>query len=456
MTERDAGVSPRASAAGTGAPRADAAGTTELRGRARTAIAAWCLYDFGNSAFPTVIVTFLFGAYVARAVAPDIESGTAAWGHAMTISGLAVALMSPIVGAIADAGGRRKPWIAVLTAIAVVATALLWYVRPEPGSLAFALIAVAIASFGFELALVFYNAMLLQVAPQRLLGRVSGWGWAAGYAGGLLCLALSLVLFVQADPPPFGLDMAAAEPVRIAGPLVALWFALFALPLFFFVPDRKPTGRGFADAASVGILSLWATLRQVRRYGNAARFLLAQMLYLDGLHTLFVFGGIYAAGSFGMGFDEILVFGVLLNIASGIGAVGFAWVDDRLGSKPTIVIGLIALIALGIAILLVTDKTWFYALAIAIGIFLGPVQSASRSMMAHLAPASLATQFFGLAALAGKATAFIGPMMVAWLTIGFSSQRVGMATIPILLAIGLALLLTVRMPKRPGAEPPAP
>jgi UMF1 family MFS transporter len=251
-------------------------------------------------------------------------------------------------------------------------------VRPEPGSLAFALIAVAIASFGFELALVFYNAMLLQVAPQRLLGRVSGWGWAAGYAGGLLCLALSLVLFVQADPPPFGLDMAAAEPVRIAGPLVALWFALFALPLFFFVPDRKPTGRGFADAASVGMLSLWATLRQVRRYGNAARFLLAQMLYLDGLHTLFVFGGIYAAGSFGMGFDEILIFGVLLNVASGIGAVAFAWVDDRFGSKPTSVIGLLALIALGIAILLVTDKTWFYVLAVAIGIFLGPVQTTTE------------------------------------------------------------------------------
>jgi len=447
MTVHDTAVPLRASAADTGQPRS--------RSRARAAIAAWCLYDFGNSAFPTVIVTFLFGAYVARAVAPDIETGTAAWGHAMTISGLAVALMSPIVGAIADAGGRRKPWIAILTAIAVVATGLLWYVRPDPGSLAFALIAVGIASFGFELALVFYNAMLLQVAPPSAIGRVSGWGWAAGYAGGLLCLAVSLVVFVQADPAPFGLDMAMAEPVRIAGPLVALWFALFALPLFFLVPDRRPTGRGFADAASVGRLSLLVTLRQVRRYGNAARFLLAQMLYLDGLHTLFVFGGIYAAGSFGMSFDEILIFGVLLNIASGVGAVGFAWIDDHIGSKPTIVIGLVALIALGIGILLVTDKTWFYILAIAIGIFLGPVQSASRSMMAHLAPIELATQFFGLAALAGKATAFIGPMMVAWLTVGFSSQRVGMATIPILLAIGLVLLLSVKMPKRESAEPPA-
>ena len=172
------------------------------------------------------------------------------------------------------------------------------------------------------------------------------------------------------------------------------------------------------------------------------------MLYLDGLHTLFVFGGIYAAGSFGMGFDEILIFGVALNVASGIGAVAFSWVDDWLGSKPTITIGLVALILLGIAILLVGEKTWFFVLAIGIGAFLGPVQAASRSLMAHLAPPELTTQFFGLAALAGKATAFIGPLLVAWLTLGFDSQRAGMATIPLLLAVGLAILLTVKAARR--------
>lgn len=414
----------------------------------RRAIAAWCLYDFGNSAFPTVIITFLFSAYVARAVAPDIKSGTAEWGFALTIAGLAVAFMSPIVGAIADAGGRRKPWIAVLSAIAVVATALLWFVEPEPGSLTYALVAVAIGSFGFELALVFYNAMLLDVAPPRLIGRVSGWGWAAGYAGGLVCLAVALLGFVRADPPPFSLDVEMAEHVRAVGPLVAIWFAVFALPLFLMVPDRPSTGRNLFVAGIEGVRNLWHTLKQVRHHRNAARFLLAQMLYLDGLHTLFVFGGIYAAGSFGMGFDEILIFGVVLNVASGIGAVAFSWVDDWLGSKPTIVIGLVALILLGIAILLVGDKTWFFGLAIGIGAFLGPVQAASRSLMAHLAPPELTTQFFGLAALAGKATAFIGPLLVAWLTLGFDSQRAGMATIPLLLAVGLAILLTVKAARR--------
>ena len=414
----------------------------------RRAIAAWCLYDFGNSAFPTVIVTFLFSAYVARAVAPDINSGTAAWGLALTLSGFAVAIMSPIVGAIADAGGRRKPWVAVLSALAVIATALLWFVEPQPSSLTYALVAVAIGSFGFELALVFYNAMLLDVAPPRLIGRISGWGWAAGYAGGLLCLAVALLGFVRADPPPVGLDVETAEHVRATGPLVAIWFAVFALPLFFAVPDRASTGRNLFVAGIEGVRNLWHTLKQVRHHRNAARFLLAQMLYLDGLHTLFVFGGIYAAGSFGMGFDEILVFGVALNVASGIGAVAFSWVDDWLGSKPTIVIGLVALILLGIAILLVGDKNWFFVLAIGIGAFLGPVQAASRSLMAHLAPPELTTQFFGLAALAGKATAFIGPMLVAWLTLGFESQRAGMATIPLLLAVGLAILLTVKAARR--------
>lgn len=433
----------------TGSPGNNTASAAAVADRPnRRAIAAWCLYDFGNSAFPTVIITFLFSAYVARAVAPDINSGTAAWGHALTLSGFAVAIMSPIVGAIADAGGRRKPWVGVLSAIAVVATALLWFVEPQPGSLTYALIAVAIGSFGFELALVFYNAMLLDVAPSRLIGRVSGWGWAAGYAGGLVCLAVALLGFVRADPPPFGLDADTAEHVRVVGPLVAIWFSVFALPLFLAVPDRASTGRNLFVAGIEGVRNLWHTLKQVRHHRNAARFLLAQMLYLDGLHTLFVFGGIYAAGSFGMGFDEILIFGVVLNVASGIGAVAFSWVDDWLGSKPTIVIGLVALILLGIAILLVGEKTWFFVLAIGIGAFLGPVQAASRSLMAHLAPPELTTQFFGLAALAGKATAFIGPLLVAWLTLGFESQRAGMATIPLLLAVGLSILLTVKATRR--------
>ncbi len=415
----------------------------------RRAIVAWCLYDWGNSAFPTVIGTFLFSAYFAQGVAPTPELGTALWGQATALAGLAVALASPVLGAIADQGGRRKPWIAVLSMISIVATALMWFVTPEPSAILLALVLYGVASFGFELAVVFYNAMLPDLAPPDRLGRVSGWGWGLGYFGGLACLALGLVI-VQPDPPPFGLDKASAEHVRIVAVVVAGWFALFALPLLLFTPDRPradlPMGRAVRD----GLVTLAKTLKQLPRHRNVARFLIAKMIYIDGLNTLFAFGGIYAAGAFGMALDEVLLFGVLLNVSSGIGAFAFAWVDDRIGAKPTIIIALGALILLGGAILLVTDKTWFYLLGMGIGAFLGPAQAASRSLMARLAPRELMTEFFGLYALAGKATAFVGPAVLGWVTYLADSQRVGMATILPFFMVGLWLLWGVREERSAG------
>ncbi len=415
----------------------------------RRAIVAWCLYDWGNSAFPTVIGTFLFSAYFAQGVAPTPELGTALWGQATALAGLAVALASPVLGAIADQGGRRKPWIAVLSMISIVATALMWFVTPEPSAILLALVLYGVASFGFELAVVFYNAMLPDLAPPDRLGRVSGWGWGLGYFGGLACLALGLV-FVQPDPPPFGLDKASAEHVRIVAVVVAGWFALFALPLLLLTPDRPRAGLPVGRAVRDGLVTLAKTLKRLPRHRNVARFLIAKMIYIDGLNTLFAFGGIYAAGAFGMALDEVLLFGVLLNVSSGIGAFAFAWVDDRIGAKPTIIIALGALILLGGAILLVTDKTWFYLLGMGIGAFLGPAQAASRSLMARLAPRELMTEFFGLYALAGKATAFVGPAVLGWVTYLADSQRVGMATILPFFMVGLWLLWGVREERSAG------
>ncbi len=413
----------------------------------RRAVFAWCLYDWGNSAFPTVIGTFLFGAYFSQAVAPNPELGTALWGQATALSGLAVALVSPALGAIADQGGRRKPWLAALSALSIVATALLWFVTPEPSAVLLALLLYGTASFGFELAVVFYNAMLPDLARESHLGRVSGWGWGLGYFGGLACLALGLAV-VQPDPPPFGLDKGAAEHVRFVAVIVALWFALFILPLFAFTPDRPRADLPLRRAVRNGLAALVATLKKLRRHRNVLRFLVAKMIYVDGLNTLFVFGGIYAAGSFGMGFDEILLFGVIVNVASGLGAFAFAWVDDWIGARRTIAIALVALILCSGGILLVEDKTWFYLLAGGIGAFLGPAQAASRSLMARLAPRELMTEFFGLYALAGKATAFVGPALVGWVTYAAGSQRVGMATILPFFVVGLWLLWGVREPAR--------
>jgi UMF1 family MFS transporter len=421
------------------------------RGAGRRALAAWCAYDWASSAFPTIITTFLFGAYFARGVAETPEQGQALWGGMMSLTGFAIAILSPVIGAVADQGGRRKPWLAALTILCVGTMALLWFVRPDADFVLYALAITALATLAFELATVFYNAMLPDLAPRHMLGRLSGWGWACGYAGGLASLAVALVVFVQPEVPPFGLDKEEAEPVRAVTLLAAAWFAIFCLPLFLWTPDRAGRAVPAGTAVAQGLRSLWRTLGTLLRQDrNVGVFLLARMIYADGLATLFAFGGIYAAGAFDMELQEVLLFGILLNVASGIGVFAFAWVDDWLGSKPTIFLSLVALVVLGLAILLVGDKTLFYALAVGLGLFIGPAQSASRSLMARLAPPDLRAEYFGLFALTGKVTAFLGPLVLSQVTLLADDQRAGMATIPAFLLIGLALLLLVREPRGSG------
>jgi UMF1 family MFS transporter len=386
-------------------------------GRGRRAIAGWAFYDWASSAFPTVIVTFVFAAYFTQAVAENPEVGTAQWGAAMSLSVLLVAVLSPLLGAIADRGGPRKPWILVCTLVSAAASAGLWVVAPGAAHLMTALVLVAVANAAFEFGQVFYNAMLPEVAGPERVGRVSGWAWSLGYAGGLACLALTLVAFVQPEPALFGLDREAAEHVRITGPLVAVWFLVFAVPLFVLTPDRPSSGLGPRAAVAAGLRQLIETLRQLSRYRNITRFLIARMLYTDGLNTL---------------------------LASGLGALGFAWVDDWIGAKPTVIIAVSTLTLFSGAILLIEDKILFYVLGCLIGSMLGPAQAASRSLMARLAPAELRTEMFGLYALSGKATAFIGPALVGWVTLWAHSQRVGMATILLFFVAGLALLIPVR------------
>ena len=427
-----------------------AAEHTRARRGDRRALVAWCFYDWANSAFPTVVITFVFAAYYTTAIAEDPLAGTAEWGLAIALSGLAVALLAPILSAVAAQGGRRKPWIGVFTVLAVVSGATLWTVEPDPSFAILALILVALGNAAFELGQVFYNAMLPDVAPPARLGRVSGWAWGLGYAGGLVCLALCLVLFLRDAGPVFDLATEAAEQVRIIGPFVALWFAVFAATLILFTPDTPASGRPVGEAVTQGLRTLVATLRALPRHGQIGRFLLARMIYTDGLNTLFAVGGLYAKVTFDMSYQEVLEFGILLNIAAGLGAVGFAWVDDIFGAKRTIVIALIALTLFSTLILLVESKTWFIVLGCAIGVFIGPAQAASRSLMARLAPAELRTEMFGLYALSGKATAFIGPALVGWVTVWAHSQRAGMATILIFFLVGLILLRPLEDPSGRG------
>jgi UMF1 family MFS transporter len=242
--------------------------------------------------------------------------------------------------------------------------------------------------------------------------------------------------------------------VRAAFPLVAIWFLVFALPLLLFTPDAPATGKGMWQAARDGLKQLRESMRQVRRYAHLVRFLIAYMVYIDGLGTLFAFGSVYAAGTFDMTEAQVLLFGIALNVTAGLGTAGFAWIDDWIGSKRTILLSLVGLIAFGTLILLVGSRTAFWALGLALGVFVGPVQAASRSYLARAAPEDVRNQMFGLYALSGKATAFFGPLLVGWVTYWAESQCIGMATIVVLFVLGLLLMLGV--PPAAAASGPSP
>jgi UMF1 family MFS transporter len=335
----------------------------------------------------------------------------------------------------------------------------MWFIAPSPAYAFWGLLLFAAATLGFEFATVFYNAMLPDIASEAYLGRVSGWGWGLGYVGGLVCLIVALLLFVQAEQPPFGLDRQTSEHIRVTGPLVGVWYALFSLPLFLWTADRPSTGLSLRAAVGEGLRTLAKTLRHVRQYGSIVRFLIAHMIYADGLVTLFAFAGIYAAGTFGMDFTEVIWLGIALNVTAGIGSAIFAWVDDKAGSKTTIAISLACLFALGLAAVVVESKQMFWAAGMAVGVFVGPAQAASRSMMARLAPRELQAEMFGLYALSGKATTFLGPVVLGTVTEMFDSQRAGMASVLCFFLVGLMLLLPVKEPRSDGgaeARPVAP
>jgi UMF1 family MFS transporter len=409
----------------------------------KKALFSWALYDWANSAYFAVIHTFVFATYFIQSVASNNTIGSTQWGNTISAAGLIIALGGPMLGAMADQFGRRKPWIMAFTLIAVCAITGLWFVQPSTEYVWLALGLIFVATIGSESAIIFYNAMLPDLTSDENVGRWSGWGWGLGYAGGLVCLVVALYGFIQVEVPPFGLDTEFSEPVRATFILVAVWYLLFSLPLFFNTPDTPRTGVGFRKAVSDGWKQLKESVNHVKEYRHILRFLIARMVFIDALATVFAFGGIYAAGTFDMQPRDVLLFGIGLNLTAGVGAALFAWVDDWLGSRQTMLISLGALIAITAAILLVTTETWFWVAGLTLGIFVGPVQAASRTYMARVAPEHLKNQMFGLLALSGKVTAFVGPFLVGWLTYFAGSQRIGMSVIVVMFILGFILLLRV-------------
>ena len=405
------------------------------------AIWSWALYDFANSPFTTLVVTFVYATYFTQVIAPDPIAGTVLWSRAVALTAVVVAACSPILGALADRGGFRKLFVMLSTLCCVLATTGLYFVLP--GHVWAALALLVAANVAFEFGTVFYNAFLPNLAPPGRIGRISGYGWGLGYLGGLLALAVALVTLIQPDVPWFGFSTESGQNIRATNLLVAVWFLVFSLPLFLWVDEPRPRHTDGRRVVAAAFAQLHRTLHEIRKHRQVVRFLVARMIYNDGLVTIFAFGGIYAAGTFGFTLQEVLVFGIVLNLAAGLGALTMGHLDDWIGGKPTLVISLVGLFAGTLLAVVAPSELWLWVAGIIIGIFIGPNQSASRTMMARFVPPDAQNEFFGFFAFSGKLTAFLGPLLLGVLTQWSGSQRVGVSVVLLLLGLGLVLLATV-------------
>ncbi|MEN3289033.1 MAG: transporter, family, partial [Bradyrhizobium sp.] len=339
----------------------------------RRAVIGWIFFDWAAQPYFTLITTFVFAPYFATHVAPDAASGQALWGFATAAAGIVIALLSPVLGAVADASGRRKPWIAAFGALLVIGASLMWIGAPRrPEMIVPLLTAYVVATIGVEFATVFNNAMMPTLVPPERIGRLSGTGWATGYVGGIASLILVLG-FLAANPesgrtlfgltPLFGLDPAAHEGDRISGPLTGIWFVVFVLPMFLLTPDY-PAQHRLRDALREGLSGLKQTLRSLPQQRSMAIFLIANMIYTDGLISLYAFGGIYAAGMFGWNTIQLGSFGIILAVAGTFGGWIGGKLDDAFGPKRVIAGSMTLLLMAVVAILLVNlDSVLFIPVA---------------------------------------------------------------------------------------------
>jgi UMF1 family MFS transporter len=451
---------------------------------------SWALFEFARSPYISLVYVFVFPPYFANVVIGDAVRGQEAWSLANTIVGICVALLAPLLGAISDRTGPRKPWLAGVALIMSASCIALWFAMPgAQGGLPVGaiLLLVIILATCFQFTEVFHNAMLASIARADRVGGLSGLGIATGNLGTLS--AMIVMLFGVAlpasgmtlggllpDEPLFGLDPATHEHSRIAGPVAGVWFLVFIVPLLLWTPDRPRTGVSARSAVREGLEQLWLTIKHARRISNVALFLLARMLYTDAKVAILAYAGIYGAGVFGWELAELLLSAVLLAPFSISGGFIGGWLDNTLGSKRAIQIsvGLTCLGMLGAVSTTPNEILFMFPYdAAAAGplwtfpyfqtlpelIYLGMFMllaititaafCTSRTMMARIAPVSMMSQFFGLYALSGTATAFLGHALVAAFTGAFKSQRAGFASLIILLVAGLALMFRVRQERAP-------
>ncbi len=431
----------------------------------RKRIWGWFFFDWASQPYNTLLLTFIFAPYVNEVIG-DGSRAQAAWGFGIAVAGVAIALLAPVLGALADTGGNRLRWIRIFSVLYVLSAAMLWFASPQDFDLYQTLFFFALGLVAMEFATIFTNAMLPDLGPPEAIGRISGNGWAFGYCGGLVALVLMLTLFAESGEtgrtligiePILGLDPAAREGTRAVGPLTAIWYAVFMVPFFLWVRDPRsaPAPRG---AVRKALTDLGGTLRRLPAQRSLFAYLASSMFYRDALNGMYAFGGIYASGVLGWTVTEVGIFGIIAIIAGAVFSALGGLADSAFGPKPVITVSVIVLALVGIGVVTVSPTSVFgfpvgegsgapdlafFAFGALIGAAGGTLQAASRTMMVRQADPARMTEAFGLYALSGKATSFLAPLMIGVTTSLTGSQSVGVTPIVGLFALGLVLLAWV-------------
>ena len=429
---------------------------------------SWTMFDFANQPFYTLIMTFVFSVYFTDVFITG-DDGAQKLTLTQTISGLAIAILSPVLGSITDIKGNRKLLMGITSILFVIGMALLWYSPPgAPDGIWIVMFGLILASAMVGFSEVFNNSVLATIETPENSGWLSGMGYGLGYISGLVALILFLIIFVWPGGETdslFGLNTSEYEHIRIVGPLCAIWYAFFIIPLFLFTPDLKKKQISTYDSIKVGLTNFINTFREVRKYKNIFTFLITRMFYQDALNALFVVGGVYASMVVGMTLTQVLILGIILNILSGPSSIYGGYLNDLIGSKNVINLSLWGLLVSGILGLSIDKDTIFYffsvseysasvenftlgifnsisqityiCVVIGISIFYGPAQTASRALMLKLAPHDKMTEFFGLYAFAGKSTAWLVPGLMSLILAFTGSLQYAMISIVLFNLIGI-------------------
>jgi MFS transporter, UMF1 family len=433
----------------------------------------WALYQLAGSPYFVIINIFVFASYFQKEVVGDSVEGQVVWGYTQAAAGLVIALSSPFLGALADAYGPRKPGLILFSIIALPAMLAIWFVMP--GQVWLGVYAIIVAAVTMEFAALYHNAMLTSVAGERNVGFMSGLGYSLDYIGSVLLFMVWLALPSLGVLALFDGDFAHE---RLSGPLSAIWLIVFSIPFLLYTYDRPRTGLSIPGAIKTGLAQLGRTVARVSHYRNIATFLVTRMIYADGMSAVFTFLAGYLGGIFGWGTTKIGIYAlIVLTVPIFTSFIG-GWIDDKIGSKRTIQIGLFAftLAVLG-SVSTTPDEYLFFipitdalrdqqlplvgplmsmfgfaqfpeqvslAFSLVGGAFVGPILASSRTMVARIAPQTMISEIYGLYTLTGKATAFLAPFFVALVTSITANQRVGFAVILVFLALGLAGLWWVR------------